>query len=450
MADDTLAGRLGSFVSGLSIGNVPGEVVEKARACVLYAYGIGIGSNNLPYAPVARRAVLEMEGEQRDGATMFGDGRKTTIGGATLANAALFHARNQEDTNGSTHVGPVIMPVLTALLEARDLPIARLLPAVIAGYEAAALLDREYAGKTTAGGFRATPLYGAIGAAAAVARLYELPAHETQSALANAAGFAGGTLQSQTDGSDEWRYQVGIAGRIGLIAAQLARAGSVSAPRAFEGRAGFLRAFANADCDVAGLTAGLGRDWSILKVAFKPYPLPAWNQTPVTLALRMWKAIGGRPVKRIQVRMNPHEVNYPGKNVTPPFANANEAKLSISFSVATVLAHGTPTFPLLLDYQNAKTAVMIERMKLIADPEVPKLCCTIAVEFESGESWSDTLMRDARDYSFSCNEVARLVRAVGSETGVPAKAYGLLEDFVHGLPANGSIQRVVESFALMP
>ena len=47
MADDTLAGRLGSFVSGISVETVPGEVVEKAKACLLYAYGIGIGSNNI-------------------------------------------------------------------------------------------------------------------------------------------------------------------------------------------------------------------------------------------------------------------------------------------------------------------------------------------------------------------------------------------------------------------
>ena len=47
-------------------------------------------------------------------------------------------------------------------------------------------------------------------------------------ALANAASFAGGILQSFADGTDEWRYQVGYAGLNGLIAAQLAADGSVS------------------------------------------------------------------------------------------------------------------------------------------------------------------------------------------------------------------------------
>ena len=450
VAEETLAGRLGSFAAGLSISNVPRVVAEKAQACLLYTYGIGIGSNNLPQAPVARRAVLEMEGEQRGGATIFGDGRRTTIGGATLANGVLFHARNQEDTCGSTHVGPTIVPVLTALLEAKALPVERLLPALIAGYETAALLDREYAGKMTARGFRATPLFGAIGAAAAVARLYSLSALETQAALANAAGFAGGTLQSQADGCDEWRYQAGIAGRIGLIAAQLAKAGSQSAPRAFEGRAGFLKAYAGADCDAPALTRKLGEEWNILDVAFKPFPLPAWNQAPVALALRMRDSIGEKALKRIEVRMNPYEVNYPGKNAAGPFASVNEAKQSISFSVATVFAHGYPSFPLLLDYKNAKTAGMLEKMKLVADTAVSQRSCTIVLGFEDGGRLTDTLAHTAQDCSFGSVEVSRLVRTVGGESGVPASAYDLLEDFVMGLPAQCSIQQVVEGFSLMP
>lgn len=448
--DATVAGRLGKFVSEISIKTLPGEVLEKAKACLLNAYGIGIGSNHLPYAPVARRAVLEMEGEQQDGATIFGDGRKTTIGGATLANAVLFHGRNQEDfAGGSTHVGVMVVPVLTALLEAKNLPINRLIPAVIAGYEVAGLLDRAYASKTTPAGFRGTPLYGAIGAAAAVARIYGFSASQTQAALANAAAFAGGTLQSQADGSDEWRYQVGVFGGIGLVAAQLAKAGSVPAPLAFEGRAGYVKAFARAECEASELTSTLGKDWNIMTVSFKPYPLPAWNQTPVALGLRVRQEVANKPIKHVRVRMNPYEVNYPGKNSKGPFANDTSAKLSILFAVATSLAHGEPTFPLLLDYKNEKTTRLLEKMELIADPDVARLSCAIKVTFENGEFLEDALQKSAKDYSFSCNEVSKLARRVGKETAVPEEAYDRLDDFVRKLPTKGTIQEVVDSFAFI-
>lgn len=449
--DDTVAGRLGKFVSEISAETVPAEVLEKAKACLLNAYGVGIGSNHLPYAPVARRAALEMEGEHPGGATIFGDGRKTTIAGATLANGVLFHGRNQEDfTWGSTHPGVVIVPVLTALLESKNLPVDRLLPAVMAGYEVAILLDRAYASKTTPNGFRGTPLYGAIGAAAAVARLYGLSARQIQAAVANAAGMAGGTLQSQAGGSDEWRYQVGVFGNVGLIAAQLAKAGSVSAPQAFEGRAGYVKAFARTDCDAAGLTGKLGEEWNIMNVFFKPYPLPAWNQTPVDLALRVRQKIADKPLRRIEVRMNPYEVNYPGKNSKGPFDNDTSAKLSIAFSVAVTLAHGTPTFRTLLDYKNPATTRILERTGLIADPEVARLSCVIKAEFENGEFVTDSLRRSTGDYSFNCDQVSRLARTIGKETGVPEEAYDRLDDFVRKLPGRGSIKEVVDSFALMP
>jgi hypothetical protein len=56
---------------------------------------------------------------QRDGATLLGDGRKTSVGGACLANSALFHGRAQEDTCGAAHFGTILIPLLTALVEAR-------------------------------------------------------------------------------------------------------------------------------------------------------------------------------------------------------------------------------------------------------------------------------------------------------------------------------------------
>ena len=151
----TVTEQFGKFVSELEWGNIPPEVLEKARACLLNAYGVGLGSNHLPYAPLACRAVIDMEGEHPGGATIFGDGRKTTASGAALANAVLFHGRTQEDfTWGSTHAGVVIVPVLTALLEAKALPATRLLEALVAGYEVAIALDHAYAGKLTENKFR--------------------------------------------------------------------------------------------------------------------------------------------------------------------------------------------------------------------------------------------------------------------------------------------------------
>ncbi len=110
----TLSQHVAGFCHRLDIANMPAEVVEKARVCLLNAYGIALSCHDTPYAPVARAAALAMDGEQRNGATMLGDGRKTSIAGACLANSALFHGRAQEDTCGAAHFGTIIIPPFRA------------------------------------------------------------------------------------------------------------------------------------------------------------------------------------------------------------------------------------------------------------------------------------------------------------------------------------------------
>ncbi len=273
----TFSADLAKFLVGLRTENMPPEVVQKARVCLYNAFGMGINGHATPYAPVARAAALALDGEVAGGATLFLDGRRTTVGGACLANSALFHGRAQEDTCGAAHFGTILIPMLTAMIEARGYPLARLIPALVAGYEAGGVLEKALSGKTTPGGFRSSAIYGTIAASAAAAKLMELSAEQTAASLANAVSFAGGLLQSFADGTDEWRYQVGVVARNGLVAAELARAGSVSAPNAFEGKSGFARAFARIDLD-RNLVASLGQDWAILRVAFKPFPVCAFNQ----------------------------------------------------------------------------------------------------------------------------------------------------------------------------
>ncbi|MHB8668380.1 MAG: MmgE/PrpD family protein [Burkholderiales bacterium] len=445
----TVSESIARFVHQLDFDRVPPEVAEKTRVCLLNGYGIGLGCHDTPYAPVARRAALAMEGEHASGATLLGDGRKTSVAGACLANSALFHGRGQEDTCGAAHLGTIMIPLLTALIESRGYPLARLMPALLCGYEAGGLLERAYAGKTTPGGFRSSPLYGTTAAAAAAGKMLELSEPQLAAALANAAAFSGGILQSFADGTDEWRYQVGVAARLGLVAAELARAGSVSAPHAYEGPSGLVRSFAKTECDAGALTAGLGREWAVLRVTFKPYPVCAFNQTPVTAALALREKLAGAPVKAVRVRMNPYETGYAGMDAVGPFNSVSGTLMSIPFCIAATLLYGVPDMRRMLTYDDAAVNTLISGIKLICDAEVPTLCCKIEVDTADGR----TLLQDQRmsfaDYSYDRARVSALIRRIGGEQAVPAAAYDRLEAFVAGLP-RGNIADLLQAFALLP
>ena len=160
----------------------------------------------------------------------------------------------------------------------------------------------------------------------------ELSREQMAAALANAVSFSGGVLQSFADGTDEWRYQVGVVARNGLVGGTRA-AGSVSAPHAFEGKSGFARAFAKADPMVASRRRPRAGS-AILRVAFKPYPVCAFNQTPVTGALVLREELRSAPAK-VRVRMNPYETGYAGMDAVGPFSTISGTLMSIPFCIAT-------------------------------------------------------------------------------------------------------------------
>lgn len=438
---------LGEFVAGLEAGSLPPAVAEKARLCLLNGYGIALAGLDTPYAPVARAAAVAIDGEQPRGATLLGDGRKTSMLGAAVANAALFHGRAQEDACGAAHFGAILIPMLTAAVECGRMPASRMLPALVAGYEVGGLFEGVYAGKTTPAGLRASPIYGALAAAAAASHGLSLTPAQCAAALANAASFAGGILQSFDDGTDEWRYQVGMTARNGWLAAELAAAGSVSAEHAIEGRHGFVRAFARIDCDVEGLLAPLGRRWSIHRVAFKPYPVCAFNQTPVGAALRLRERLAGaRQPARIRVRMNPYETGYAGMDSKGPFSTISGTLMSIPFCIANALLRGAPSLRDMTRYDDAEVNALVERIDLVPDEGVERLCCVIEAQWDDGASpMVEALNMTAADYSYDRAGVKALVARVGAEVGLPPALFDDLERFADD-PAAAGIDALLQCF----
>lgn len=444
----SLAMHIARFTSALDAKSMPPEVVEKARACLLNAYGMGLDCHDTPYAPVARAAALALDGEVVNGATMLADGRHTTIGGACLANSALFHGRAQEDSSGAAHFGTILVPLLTAMIETRRAALSELIPALVAGYEVGGLLEKAFAINTTPGGFRSTATYGTIAAAAAASRLLRTDTERTAAAIANAASFTGGVLQSFADGTDEWRYQPGLIARNGLAAAELARAGSVSAPHALEGKAGLVRAFARVDCDFEALAGSLGGEWFIHRVTFKPFPVCAFNQTPVTGALELRKKLARAAIKTVEVRMNPYECGYAGMDATGPFNTVSGTLMSIPFCIATTLAHGIPDMKRMTTYNDPAVAALVGRIALVADPNVPILSAIIEVETEDGHRLVQNQCMTTQDYDYDRAGVSALVRRIGTEQGVPDQAFDMLERFVDRLP-DGTIEDVLGAYHLL-
>lgn len=441
----SLAQDVARFMVELKPTTLPDFAVRKLKTCLLNGYGMALGGLDTPYYKVAGRAALALDGETEQGATLLGDGRRTTLMGAISANTALFHGRTQEDTCGTVHLGAIAIPLLTAMIEAGHYPLDRLLPALLAGYETAGVFDVAYGSTTAPLGLRASILYGTLGAAAAAGTLMALDENQMAAALANAASFSGGILQSFTDGTDEWRYQLGVAAQNGLRAAALAQAGSVSAPNAFEGKAGFVRAFARTECNVDQLRSSLGRNWAIERVTFKPYPVCAFNQTPVSAALALRDKMAGRKPAAVTVRMNPYETGYAGMLETGPFTTISGTLMSIPFCIATTLLYGVPDMRRMTDYGDVAVADLVKRITVVTDSNVPNLSAVIEAKTEDGTELRQDQRVTAADYAYDQPTLSQLIRRIGREQGLAADIYDRLEAFVDDLPS-GSIETLVGLF----
>lgn len=441
----TIAETLGKFAASLERETIPDEVWQKAQTCLLNGYGIAMAGLATPYEPVARAAGQAMY-PGSGAATFLGTGETGNITAVAMANSALFHGRGQEDTCGAAHLGAVIIPLLAALIEEGRGQMDDLVPALIAGYEVGGLFEERLAGDTTPRGFRATTLYGTGAAAAAVGRLFRLPPERICAALGNAASFSGGLLQPFAEGTDEWRYQVGITAQTGWMAAELARAGSVSLRAGYEGAKGIAMAFANRPLDVKDVEAKIGRDWQTLRVAFKPFPVCAFNQTPVTAAVGLRSQVAGRGIQGVTVRMNPYECGYAGMDSKGPFSTIGGTLMSIPFCIAQTLLRGAPSMAMMTEYGDKEINDLVQHTDLVADDAVPTLCCRITIRLNDGDVIDDFCNMTAADYAYGFDELReRLIRTNGQEN-VPADCVDGLAAFASA-PSKASHTGLLEAFA---
>ena len=127
------------------------------------------------------------------------------------------------------HPGIHVLPAALAEAERLGRSGAALVAALVVGYDVAARLG---GGAPVRPGMHMHGVHGAVGAAAAVARLRELDAEVTARALGVAAGLTLGTSwRTALGGATVRNAYAGVAGANGWLAVDLAVAGYHAAPR---------------------------------------------------------------------------------------------------------------------------------------------------------------------------------------------------------------------------
>lgn len=257
-------------------------------------------------------------------ATVLLDGRRAGAAGAAFANGMLANVLDFDDGHRLTkgHPGAIVIPAALAVAQLVDAPEAELLSAVAIGYEVAiragiALHHRDPS-------YHASGAWGAVGGAAASARLLGLSAAQTVSAIGLAEYHAPIAHIMRSCADPQMTKDACSWGAFTAVtSALLASRGFTSV------HAEFLDDSALDD---------LGQRWRLEELYVKAYPCCRWSQAAIAAALTATsgRQLAADDVDRVVIRTF---AAADGLAKIPP-KTTEEAQYSLMWPVASALAHG--------------------------------------------------------------------------------------------------------------
>jgi 2-methylcitrate dehydratase PrpD len=422
----------------------PAAVITKARALLLYGVAVGVTSAAAPVLERVTRALAREYGAAGGNATGFRQGSRLAPSAAAFDNAVLLHVRIQDDAHPAGHMGTVILPAALALAEAGIASGADLLGAVIAGYEIALRIGRDHAADLSKRGFRTTPIYGTLGAAAACARVLGLDANNTMHALALSTHAACGLREFADAGTDEYPFQVGFAARSGLTSALLAAEGIAGTPTALTGRAGLYRAFGEPGRDYAArLLDELGTCYELERVTYKPYPGGQWHRGVIRALVALREQAPDAEIEQAEVRMNPFEAKFLGLDYNGPFSTYAQAFFSVPFCAALAWLQHTVSFKALNRFDDPSVLALVARIHVVSDEAVERYKPVIRIKLAGGAvlEWSDPPGEEI--YNLTWDIAVEMTHALASEAGVARELADALVETVRNIEAAPDIAALV-------
>lgn len=269
----TISEQLASFAHGLTIADLPHEVIEKAKLYILDAVGIAFASSHYEFAKRGVAAALEM-GTGNYG--VIAHSFSLSMRDSAFLNGLLIHGLDYDDTHlpGVVHATSSILPTALACSQSTKSSGSDVLVSYVAGVEIAARLGMVAKGGFHQVGFHPTGLVGAFGAAVTAGKLMGLSKDGLTTAQGIVGSMASGSLEFLETGAWTKRIHPGWAAVSGITAANLAKHDFEAPSSIYEGRFGLYASHLHPaiERDISLATNGLGLTWEILRVAVKPFP----------------------------------------------------------------------------------------------------------------------------------------------------------------------------------
>ena len=379
-ATHTNADAIGQFVTTIGGRNFPLEVLDAARMALVDSIGVAIGAQG-EGAEAAVRSVAARWGTTGQAQVILGG--KATAAAAALVNATMGHCLDYDDT----HVGAIAHlsnPIWAAALAVganegaseRDI-----LNAYIAGFEVGARVGgAKFGDALNMRGLHSTGVFGCLGATVAASALLGLDDDGVASALGAAATQTSGLTASF--GTMSKPFHAGKAALNGVLSAELARDGFVSATDLLEEDGGLAKALVQ-DGSAAIQPLDFSQHWELTRNTYKPYAACLLTHPVIDAARALADQAEGRDIAEVHVDVNPACIKLAGK---PSPTTGLEGKFSTAFCTALALTgHQATSLDFVAERINDPALQnIVKRVRLSPDKSMDLRSAHMRIDFING------------------------------------------------------------------
>lgn len=340
--------ELARFVTNLELGDLPDEVIGKAKEVIENSLGVQLACSTLPWSKAMYRFGRSQGGTPE--ATVLNYGFRTNVATAAFVNGCFAHGFELDDIHPTgVKGGCVTVPTALAIGERELSSGADVIVALVAAYEVMTRCVRAGYRTLHDKGHHTTGHVGSIGAAAIASKLLgfseDLACHALAMATVQMTGLQFSGADARSDRGSIKRTYGGTPAFNGIRSALLAREGVTTADVMLEPGAGFCRAFDVDEVEAKKFTAGLGEDWEILQSHYKIFAQDGHIQ-PMTEGLRRIRA--AHPFEAADVESITVGTNRPAHDlivgqIREP-QDLTDAQYSAYFSLALYLLKGDAGF----------------------------------------------------------------------------------------------------------
>lgn len=376
--------HLAEQVASLVLEDIPPQVLNHARLCILDTFGVALQGSREPSSGLAQ-ALIKAEGGIPL-ASIWGRSTRASALQAALLNGISAHALDYDDTHQivPVHVTATVLPAVFAAAELTGKTIRKLLTGYTAGAEIAIRAGLALGRSHVQRGWHPTGTVGTLGAAAGAAHVLGLQPTQISQVLGLAATQAAGFMKAAM-GNMAKPLNAGKASMNGLLSSLLVREGYSGPDDVFVSGSDFATAFSE-NFNPASLVFGGTAGWEIPNIAIKLFACCSLAQAALEGGQAIWRThhIQDHSIAEVELQANPRQAQFAG--ILRPRTGL-EAKFSLAYCTALGLCNATGDSSDFEDgrLQSPGLIALMEKISIRVNPALSEVSARVRVKTIGGQ-----------------------------------------------------------------